>query len=313
LVRTRTILLPSLIALALVATARASSQQGEPLRDKRLFRSGVDLISIAATVIDEEGRLVTGLPRDAFEVFEDGERETITQFTHERVPVSLGMLLDVSDSMYGQRLQDARAVVERFLLTLLDPSDEFFLLAFNHQPHILTGWTASPDEVRPALAGMRASGGTAIYDAVLKALPVIQNRSRQRAALLLISDGADTASDATVRDVRTALLRSDAFVYAIAIDSPGSQPINTRVNPQALREISSGSGGRADVVRTTAELADATTRIAEELNSQYVLGYSSPRSQDSQYHSIRVRVRGSGYRVRARNGYVGGSPNITKD
>src|SRR5205823_14532219 len=106
---------------------------------------------------------------------------------------------------------------------------------------------------------------------------------RERAALLLISDGADTASGATLRDVRSALVRSDAFTYAIAIDSPEPRPINTRVNPTALREITDDSGGRTEIVHTTADLIEATARIAEELNNQYVLGYSSPRGSDGQF------------------------------
>ena len=104
--------------------------------------------------------------------------------------------------------------------------------------------------------------------------------------------------------MRSALLRSDAFVYAIAIDSPDRTPINTRVNPQALREITNESGGRTEVVQTSAEIADATARIAEELNSQYLLGFTSPKGADGQYHSLRVRVPQAEYRVRARNGYV---------
>jgi hypothetical protein len=104
--------------------------------------------------------------------------------------------------------------------------------------------------------------------------------------------------------VRSALVRSDAFAYAIAIDSPEPQPINTRVNPTALREITDDSGGRTEVVRSMPDLIAATAKIAEELNNQYVLGYTSPRGADGQFHSIRVRVRGSEYRVRARSGYV---------
>ena len=122
----------------------------------------------------------------------------------------------------------------------------------------------------------------------------------------LVSDGADTASSTTLRQVRSALLRSDAFVYAVAIDSPERQPINTRVNPTTLREITDDSGGRTEVVHNAAELIAATARIAEELNHQYVLGYTSSRGADGQYHSIRVRVHGSDYKVRARNGYLAG-------
>jgi Ca-activated chloride channel family protein len=276
----------------------------EPLVDKRPFQSGIEITSLTATVTDRQGHPVARLPREAFEVYEDGVRQTITQFTNERVPIGLGVLLDSSDSMFGQRMEDARHAVDRFLFELLDQSDEFFLMAFNHRPRTLTGWTREQGDVRHALAGVRPSGGTAIYDAITDALPIIEKRNRQRAAILVISDGADTASTATLRELRSALLRSDTFVYAIAIDSPERQAINTRVNPAALREITAESGGRTEIVQTSAQLDEAAARIAEELNSQYVLGYTSPRGADGQFHSLRVRMVDPDYRVRARNGYV---------
>lgn len=291
--------------LALLATLGLAAAPQQVFRSDRVLRSGVDVVAVTVTVLDAEGRLVLGLPQEAFEVYEDGERQTVTQFTNERVPVGLGMLLDMSDSMFGQRLVDARAVVERFLFELLNPADEFFVLAFNHYPHIITRWTNTPDDVRNALAGIKPSGGTAIYDSVIGALPMIGKRSKERAAIVVISDGADTASDATVTEVRTALLRSDAFVYALAIDSPSRQAINTRVNATALVEMTSQSGGRTEVVQDMDGLRAATARIAEELNSQYVMAYASPRATDGKYHSIRVRVTLPGHKVRARNGYVG--------
>lgn len=290
-------------AIATLIAAQLLAQQ-PPVTDNRLFQSGIEITSITATVTDREGHPVTGLPRDAFEVYEDGVLQTVTQFTRERVPIGLGVLLDISDSMFGKRMDDARAAVDKFLFELLDPSDEFFLMAFNHRPHVLTGWTREQGDVRHALAGLRPSGGTAIYDAILEALPVIEKRARQRAAILVISDGADTASTATLRELRPALRRSDAFVYAIAIDSPERQPINTRVNPATLREITAESGGRTEIVQNSAQLDEAAARIAEELNSQYVLGYTPPRGADGQFHTLRVRVPGSDDRVRARNGYV---------
>jgi len=268
------------------------------------LKSGIEVITVAATVHDSEGRLATSLTREMFDIFEDGEPQAVTQFTHERVPIGLGVLLDISDSMYGKRIQDARSAVNRFLFELLDPGDEFFILAFNHQPRILTGWTNEPGVVRTALDGVRPSGGTAAYDAVLAALPLVERRNRERAALLLISDGADTASTASLREVKSALVRSDAFVYAIAIDPPEPKAINTRVNPTTLREITDDSGGRTEVAHNTADLITASAKIAEELNNQYVLGYSSSHGADGQFHSIRVRVRGPEYRVRARNGYI---------
>jgi Ca-activated chloride channel family protein len=295
-----------LIALA-VALAGATARTQPPVPGNQRFRTGVEVISVNATVTDATGHLVTGLPRESFELYEDGVQQTITQFSNDRVPVGLGLLLDVSDSMFGRRIQDARTAVERFLLDLLTPDDEFFIMAFNHRPRVLTGWTMEPDLVRRTLEALRPSGGTAVYDAIVQSLPLIAKRSRQRAALVVISDGADTASDATLRDIRTALLRSDAFVYAVAIDSPERQPINTRVNPAALREITAESGGRTEIVQNSADLTSSTESIAHELNSQYLLGYSSIHATDGQYHSIRVKVSGSGLKVRARNGYVGGT------
>jgi Ca-activated chloride channel homolog len=214
------------------------------------------------------------------------------------------MLLDTSDSMFGRRIDDARNAIERFVSDLLDPTDEFSIVAFNHRPHVILEWTASRSDLPRALKQLKPWGGTAVYDAIIGTLPLIESRHRQRAAMVLVSDGADTASDAALRDVRLALLRSDAFVYAVAIDSSDRRAINTAVNPAALREITDQSGGRTETVHGSGELLTALTGIAEELNNQYLLGYSSHRVADGQYHSIRVRVHGTDYRVRARNGYV---------
>ncbi len=290
------------LLIAAVAGATLAARAQEAPRSP--FRSRVDLISVTATVVDRDGRLVSGLGRDAFEIFEDGDRQTVAQFTNERVPVSLAVLLDVSDSMFGQRLVDARAAVERFLFDLLDPGDEFCVVAFNHQPRVLTPWTRSPDLIHGGLSDLRPFGATALFDAVMAALPLMDQRTRERGAMLLISDGADTASDTTLRELRSALLRSDAFAYAIAIDPPARRAINTGVNISALTEITNGSGGNTEVVHDTTDLNAATSRIADELNRQYLLGYVSPRAPDGGYHSIRVRTVDPSYRVRARNGYV---------
>jgi Ca-activated chloride channel homolog len=288
----------AIVLSAVVGTALAA--QDRPAR----FQSGVDLISVTATVVDREGRLVTGLPIEAFEIFEEGERQTITQFTNERVPVSLAVLLDVSDSMFGQRLVDARSAVERFLFELLDSNDEFSVVAFNHEPRALTRWTQTPDVVRTAMATLKPFGSTALYDAVLTALPMMDTRTKQRASVLIISDGADTASDAALREVRSALIRSDAFVYAIAVDPPAKRAINETVNVSALNEITGGSGGNTELVHQTADLVAATARIADELNSQYVLGFYSKLPLDGSYRSLRVRAVNPEYRVRARRGYI---------
>ena len=286
----------------LAGAVLANAQQGAT--DQRLFRSSVELTTVNATVRDQSGQLVRDLPRDAFDVYEDGRLQTITQFTSERVAVSLGILLDISDSMFGRRIQEAREAIAAFVVDLLAPNDEFGILAFNHQPHFLTKWTEERAAAARVMRPIKPFGSTAIYDALAAALPMVETRSRQRAALLVISDGADTASDLTLRQLRSALLRSDAFVYAIAIDSTSPVAINVEVNPSALREITDQSGGRTIVVRDSSEASTALADIADELNSQYLIGYSSPNASDGEFHSIRVRVRGTDHRVRARNGYV---------
>jgi VWFA-related protein len=284
-------------AAALVIGVCSLDAQRTPLR------SSIELTVVTATVRDETGKLVGGLPREAFEVFEDGVAVPISQFTNERVPLGLGLLLDISDSMFGRRIKDAEGAVERFLTSLLDPADAFFLMTFNHEPRLLFGWKSEAAGVHEALVTLRPTGATAIYDAMLAAMPLLEHRPRERAAMVLITDGADTASDVTLHDLRPALIRSDAFVYAIAIDTPEPAYI-AKINVDTLNEITGQSGGRTEVVRATADLDTATASIADELNHQYVLGYSSPHPGDGRYHSIRVRATNPGYKVRARSGYV---------
>jgi Ca-activated chloride channel homolog len=290
------------VALAVGAlTARGPQDQ----KDKPRLRSSVEVTVVTATVRDDEGKLATGLPREAFEIYEDGQPVPISQFTSERVPLGLGLLLDVSESMFGRKIKDAEAAVERFLLELLAPTDAFFVMAFNHEPRVLFGWKTDATGVHESLSKLYPTGSTAIYDAISAAVPYLENRPRERAALVLITDGEDRASDMTLHDLRPALVRTDAFVYAIAIDMPAPNAfISHQVNVATLNEITNQSGGRTEVVRDTADLQTATANIADELNHQYVLGYSSPHPGDGQYHSIRVRVTREGYKVRARAGYV---------
>jgi VWFA-related protein len=297
-----------LVALA-VSPSGAERAQQEPLGldpDARPhFKTAVKLTTVATTVMDAEGRLVHDLPRDRFEVYEDGELQAITQFTNDRVPVSLGILLDASDSMYGRRIADARTAIDHFVADLLDPADEYALIVFNHHQQLLTTWTDDRSVALNVLSPVRPWGSTAIYDALMAAIPLADTRHKQRAALLVVSDGADTASDTGLRDLRGALLRSDVFVYAIGIDSADRRAINAPVNATTLAQITDQSGGRTRVVHDSSEVTAALEQIADELNSQYLIGYSSPRASDGKYHSIRVHVKGEGFRVRARSGYIG--------
>jgi Ca-activated chloride channel homolog len=206
--------------------------------------------------------------------------------------------------MRGRPIVDARAAVDRFVGDLLEPGDQAFVGTFNHLPRIVVPWTQPPSQLRERLATERPSGGTAIYDALVATAQLFDVRQHARAALVVISDGADTASDHTLSQARDAFRRSDAFVYAIAIDSEaGERQASTRVNPEALRDITGPSGGYTEVVRSALDVGPATERIARELNSQYTIGYTTPHPPDGTYRLIRVHMKAAGQFARARRGY----------
>jgi VWFA-related protein len=292
----------SLAVLVALIVAPLSAQRPIDLRDKN-FRAGSELITTAVTVRDGEGRLVTNLEQKDFIVEEDGVAQPITQFTKERVPISLSLALDVSDSMRGQRMVDARTALAHFLDALLAADDEAALLGFNHETRMYGQWTTERSGMRSKLEAIRPSGGTALYDAVDVALPLFESRQHPRAAILLVSDGADTASDTTPTALKQKLSRSDVFLYAIGIDSIDARN-STRINPFTLQELTGQGGGYTEIIRSTAELGGATERIAEELNNQYLIGYTPSTRADGKYHTIRVRVTNDSYRVRARRGVI---------
>ena len=292
---TRNVRLGAGAVLCILATAAMLAQTAP-------FRARIDVVEVTVSVTDGGGRLITGLTKDDFTIFEDGVEQSITQFTDQRVPVSLGVLLDASDSMRGQPVADARVALDRFVGELLRPNDEVFVATFNHRPRLAARWTTPPTSLRNVLADLKPSGGTAIYDALAETAKLFERRAHVRAATVVISDGADTASDRSLYQAVDVVRRSDAFVYAVAIDAVDARQ-STRVNPDTLREITGLTGGYTEVVRSAADLGPATARIADELNKQYMLGYSSTRPPDGSWRPLRVRVRQGEYYTRARRGY----------
>jgi VWFA-related protein len=286
---------------ALLAARRAGAQRPET---NPRFRLGTELVPTAVTVRDGEGRLVTSLLRDDFEVAEDGVAQPVTQFTKERAPVSVALALDCSDSIRGARMDDARQAVQNFLENLLKPEDETALVFFNHEARVAESWSRDRGAIGGLLRAVRPTGATAIYDAVGAALPLFADRVHPRAALVVVSDGADTASDTTITALKQKLVREDIFLYAVGIASPTVRG-PSRINPQVLRELAGSSGGYAEIIGSTAEIAGATERIAEELNNQYMLGYTPTTPGDGRsYRAIRVRVKQQDLNVRARRGVV---------
>jgi len=202
-------------AASLLAVCLVSAQA----QDRFRFRTGIDLINVTATVTDRSGRFVEGLSRADFVVYEDDHVVDVTHFSAERVPVSLGIILDTSGSMAGSKIASARAALDRFLADVIRPEDEVFLYRFDTSPHLVQGWTSDRTRITEALKALRPDGATALYDAVAEALPLLDAGKHAKKALLVISDGNDTNSRTTLDRVRRSIRESDTLVYAIAIDA----------------------------------------------------------------------------------------------
>jgi VWFA-related protein len=203
----------SLVAAALlVSPARLGSQ------DHFRFRSGIELVNVTATVTDQAGRFVSGLTQGDFIVYEDDRPVEIAHFNAERVPVSLGILLDTSASMQGGKMIAAQVAVRRLLFELLGPDDEVFLYRFSDTARLLQGWSTDRNRLSTELGRIRPEGGTALYDGVAAALPLLKAGRHRKKALLVVSDGIDTASKMDLPGLKTLIRESEALVYAIGID-----------------------------------------------------------------------------------------------
>jgi VWFA-related protein len=207
-----------LIAAVLIAGAALSAQQSQDQPPFR-FRTGVELINVTATVTDSSGRFVSGLRKEDFRLFEDGAEQPITHFNAERVPVSLGLIIDTSSSMDGEKWITAKGALNRFLFELLDARDEVFVYRFDNQPELVEGWTTDRSRIAAALGRIRPRGATSLYDAVIEALPLAQTGRHRKKALVVISDGNDSNSHATIREVKALVRESEIMVYAVGIDT----------------------------------------------------------------------------------------------
>jgi Ca-activated chloride channel family protein len=327
---------PAFIAAAFIAAAAATlaAQDGFKLKSK------VELVNVTATVSDDSGGFVSGLRQGDFTVYEDNEKQEIKFFSAERVPVSLGILLDSSGSMTPDKMEYARAAINRFTQELLDPQDELFLMSFSRSSHLLQDWTTDRRLISRAMNRIEPDGGTAMYDAIADALPITAGGRHEKKAILLISDGNDRNSMMSVNELRQAIRESETLVYALGVDAAGrtfqidrprqpnpipfpiprgrgrgfpqiilgggggSAQMDERVNADALRRITDDTGGRTEIVHGFKDLDQATERIADELSKQYNLGYSSTRPKDGRWHAIRVETKDRKLTVRARRGYV---------
>ena len=270
------------------------------------FRSSSSLVTVPVTVTDRSGHFVRGLTASDFELLEDGQRRPVAQFTANRVPVSVAILLDISGSMSMEpnRWALTRRAVASFM-SRLEENDEVTLIVFNDRPVRLGGWTRHTTDVFSALGTVRTGGRTDLFRALLSALPVLRGASHERGVLLLISDGNSNVGDfefaptapnrlRVVDEVR----RSGAAVYAIGIGM-GAEPVNRRT----LGGVSEPTGGYLEVVSGGDRLETAVGRAADDLRDQYILGFE-PTKTDGAIHRIEIRTHDAGHRIRARTGYA---------
>jgi VWFA-related protein len=207
-------------AAALLPAAPAGQER--PTGQGFSFKTGVDLVNVTVTVTDHNGRFVTGLKRDDFVVYEDGKPQEVSQFDSDRVPVSLGIALDTSGSMIGEKIVAAQAALNRFLVDLLGAQDQVFLYRFDSRPDLVHPWTTDRRAVGQALGSVKPMGGTAIYDTVAEAIPLAQAGANKKKALVVISDGNDTSSRTRVPQLQQLIRESEVLVYAIGIDASSS-------------------------------------------------------------------------------------------
>lgn len=198
------------------------------------FRTGVELVNVTATVTDNQGRFVSGLEREDFLVYEDDELQEVSHFSNERVPVSLGIVLDTSGSMDGEKMDAARRAIDRFLFDLLGPEDEIFIYRFSFQPLLVHGWTSDRDSLSRALQQIRPHGGTALYDAVADGVQMAAGGTHHKKAVVVISDGNDTNSETDERAVQQLVRESEVLVYAIGIDGRGGSRVTIGRPPSRL-------------------------------------------------------------------------------
>ena len=250
------------------------------------------LVFISVAVTDPKMRFVTGLRKENFKVFEDETEQTITQFTKEDAPLSVGIVFDTSGSM-GNKLRKAREAVAEFLKTA-NPADEFFLVCFGERAHLVVSLTPDFEEIHKRLAFTHAKGDTPLLDGLYMAIAHLKQARNQRKALLIISDGRDNSSKYSEAEVRNAVRASNVQIYSIGIYEPlpsGDQRTEDPGGSGLMRELSEQTGGKHFRVSNQSNLPEVAAAIGLELRNQYVLGYR-PTNQvkDGKYHRVQVTI-----------------------
>ena len=272
----------------------------------RPLKVDVDLVLVPVTITDPMNRLVTGLEKDNFQLYEGSSQQEIRSFSSEDAPVSLGVIFDSSGSMSSKMDRAKEAVVEFFKTA--NPQDEFFMITFSDEPETVSDFTNSVDEIQNKLVFAVPRHRTALLDAIYMGVSKMRQAKYAKKALLIISDGGDNHSRYTENEIKSLVKEADVMIYAIGIYDRYASAMEERLGPQLLSEITELTGGRAFTIDNPNDLADVATKIGVELRNQYVLGYRPAKVvRDGKWRKIKVKLlppKGlPPLRVYARTGY----------
>jgi Ca-activated chloride channel family protein len=257
-----------------------------------------DLISLNVIVSDNYGRLISGLDKSAFKVFDDKELQEIEFFGDNDAPVSMAIVFDYSGSMKGEFLTNAELAVSRFMQTSHE-QDEFFVIGFNDEPQLLLEKTRDSQKVLDKLASVHAKGSTALYDAIYLGIGKVQNAAQRKKVVLVISDGGENHSRYSLGELKQVLKESDVIVYSIGIGGFDN----------TVSEVASISGGKQFIGGGEDELDDIFQRIALEMRHQYSIGFRPTSfAANGKWHKLKIAVRPPKgiprVYVRSREGYL---------
>jgi Ca-activated chloride channel family protein len=297
------------------ATASANNTPGanvnvvQPNIHTRPIQVNVNMVVVGVTVTDPYDRIVTGLDKSNFEVFDEKVSQEIATFSTEDVPISVGMIFDASGSM-SDKIEKSKEAALQFFKTS-NPEDEFMLIQFNERPDLISAFTSKFEKLQDRLLFVKSGGRTALLDAIYLGLNEMKKARSSRKALLVISDGGDNHSRYTENEIKRAVRESDAQIFAVAVLEPLASRNRTpeeAAGPSLLSDLATVSGGRMFSVEDASELPDIAEKISIELRNEYVIGYKpSNLVRDGRWRRIKVKLdapRGlPPLQVYARTGY----------
>ena len=298
------LVITSFVLFLHAAAAENQEAAGEP--QNQTITVDVDLVNVLFSVSDKRGRLYTDLQEEDLFVYEDGKRQTITNFSSETdLPLTVALLVDTSGSIRDKLRFEQEAAIEFFYSTLRRKTDQAMLVAFDSGVDLLQDFTDNAETLANAVRNIRSGGGTSLYDAIYLAINEKMRGEPGRKVLIVISDGDDNASDISMTETMEIAQKNDVAVYTISTNSTAHFGTKEqRRGDRILKTFAEDTGGRAFFPFKLEELAVSFEDISEELRSQYTLAYMpTNRTRDGSYREIKVEPKNRDYRVKARKGY----------